>query len=236
MSVINGYRIFVPDMKGNPFIYPWKSILMSGLLSALVSCTGSKATQGTGSASVTASNRKLEPQTSSGKATHSSAQSFNGVKSTTGPAGAVSIPGLEWLDPLQFKYAVLLNVEVEQLQNRELLAFLEDWYGTRYRYGGQTKAGVDCSGFTGLLASQIFGVQIPRTSMAQYQFAQRIEASDLREGDLVFFNTRGSVSHVGVYLCNQKFVHASTSGGVMISDLQEPYYKKRWVGAGRIRP
>lgn len=223
-------------MKVHPCIHPWKQIALIGVFSALISCTGSKSSQGSGASSVPTSNRKLESQASLSYATSKTGQSMAGVKSATGPSGPVSLEGLEWLDPLQFKYAVLLNVEVEQLQNKELLAFLEEWYGTRYRYGGQTKAGVDCSGFTGLLTAQIFGIQIPRTSSAQYQFSNRIDAADLKEGDLVFFNTSGGVSHVGVYLCNQKFIHASTSGGVMISDLQEPYYKKRWVGAGRIRP
>ncbi|HEY8398082.1 MAG TPA: NlpC/P60 family protein, partial [Flavihumibacter sp.] len=112
--------------------------------------------------------------------------------------------------------------------------FIEEWWGTRYRYGGNTKQGIDCSAFTCNLASSVFGKQLPRTARQQFDAAQKIPAEYLQEGDLVFFNTRGGISHVGVYLRNNKFVHASTSGGVMISDLNEEYFRKRFVGAGRL--
>ncbi|KYP14259.1 MAG: hypothetical protein A1D16_04315 [Flavihumibacter sp. CACIAM 22H1] len=135
---------------------------------------------------------------------------------------------------LHFKYAIMLDQPVEYLTNLTLLQFIEDWYGTRYRYGGNTKQGVDCSGFTCNLSTAVFGKNLPRTAREQYDAAQKIPTDYLQEGDLVFFNTRGGVSHVGVYLANNKFVHASTSGGVMISDLNEEYYRKRFVGAGRL--
>lgn len=135
---------------------------------------------------------------------------------------------------LQFKYAILLDQPVEYLTNLSLLRFVEDWYGTRYRYGGNTKKGVDCSGFTCNLNTEVFGKSIPRTAQQQFDAAQKIPTEYLQEGDLVFFNTRGGVSHVGVYLANNKFVHASTSSGVVISDLNESYYRSRFVGAGRL--
>ena len=80
----------------------------------------------------------------------------------------------------------------------------------------------------------VFSLQLPRTAREQKAITTWIPMSDLREGDLVFFNTRGSVSHVGVYLHNNKFVHASTSGGVMISDLNETYWSRKLIGAGRL--
>ncbi len=135
---------------------------------------------------------------------------------------------------LHFKYAVLLNQPVEYLTNLSLLQFIEDWYGTRYRFGGNTKQGVDCSGFTCNLTNSVFGKTLPRTAREQYEAAQKIPVEYLQEGDLVFFNTRGGVSHVGIYLANNKFVHASTSSGVIISDLNEEYYRKRFIGAGRL--
>jgi lipoprotein Spr len=74
---------------------------------------------------------------------------------------------------------------------------------------------------------------LPRTARDQYNSSHRISQTQLREGDLLFFNTRGGVSHVGIYLQNNKFVHASVSG-VMISDMFEPYYMKHLVAAGRV--
>lgn len=136
---------------------------------------------------------------------------------------------------LQFKYAVLTDVPVEALSNLGLLNFIEEWYGTPYRYGGSTKKGIDCSAFTLGLMNSVFKITIPRTVKEQYESTQRIDKSELRLGDLVFFNTRGYISHVGVYLFNNKFVHASTSSGVMISDLDDGYFSKKYMGAGRLK-
>ena len=96
-----------------------------------------------------------------------------------------------------------------------------------------TQRGVDCSAFTQNLDAAIFNIALPRTAKEQYDACQKISVTEAREGDLVFFNTKGGVSHVGIYLQNNKFVHASSSGGVMISDLNEPYWKKRFLKAGR---
>ncbi|GAO44346.1 C40 family peptidase [Flavihumibacter petaseus] len=134
---------------------------------------------------------------------------------------------------LQFKYAILLDENVENLNNIVLLQYIDDWYGTKYRYGGSTRQGIDCSAFVNQLSSAVFGKTLPRTSREQFDQSQKIPLEYLQTGDLVFFNTRGGVSHVGVYLLHNKFVHASTSSGVVISDLNEEYYKRRLVGAGR---
>jgi lipoprotein Spr len=75
---------------------------------------------------------------------------------------------------------------------------------------------------------------LPRTAREQYKASERISRTELKEGDLVFFNTRGGVSHVGIYLQNNKFIHASVSNGVVVSDMFDAYYLKRYVGAGRM--
>ncbi|HTN06128.1 C40 family peptidase [Agriterribacter sp.] len=137
--------------------------------------------------------------------------------------------------PLQFKYAIKMDVEVERLVNRGLYKFIESWWGTPYRMGGATQRGVDCSAFTQTLMSVIYGLQIPRTASEQKAFSAVIGEDELREGDLIFFNTRGrGVSHVGIYLQDNKFVHAASSGGVMISSLNETYWHKRLISAGRV--
>lgn len=142
---------------------------------------------------------------------------------------------VEAASSIQLKYAVLMNTEVESLPNKILLENVDEWYGVRYRTGGNTKSGVDCSGFTVAVYAAVYGIALPRVSKEQYRTSRKISTTELQEGDLVFFNTNGSgVSHVGIYLGNNKFMHASVSRGVMVSGLFEPYYLKRYYGAGRI--
>jgi cell wall-associated NlpC family hydrolase len=146
---------------------------------------------------------------------------------------------IESYTTLQFKYAILTDVPVEEFRNEKLVAFVDEWFGTKYNYGGSTKDGIDCSAFVSLLMSSVYGVNnLPRMSKDQYFATPRIGKSALLQGDLVFFHTsqkrKKGVTHVGVYLCNNKFVHASISG-VIISDLGDGYYAQHYVGAGRAR-
>lgn len=146
--------------------------------------------------------------------------------------------GIELSAPLQFKYAILLDMPVETINDSKLLELIESWYGTKYKYGGETRQGVDCSGFAKAFMSSYYDVTLTRNSADQYkQCAAKVKKKKLKQGDLVFFKTngsRGGITHVGVYLCNNKFVHAATSTGVMISDLDEDYYKARFVSGGRV--
>lgn len=147
---------------------------------------------------------------------------------------AVEVPeAIESLSALQYKYAMMMNVDVESLKNVSLLAFIDDWFGTRYRYGGTTKRGIDCSALTGALLLAVYGFNMPRTAREQYHATEHIGKDELEEGDLVFFNTRGGVSHVGVYLENDYFVQAS-SHGVTISSLDDHYYARRFICGGRV--
>lgn len=135
---------------------------------------------------------------------------------------------------LQIKYAELLGTEPEDVESTELLKSVDEWYGTRYQMGGTTKRGIDCSAFVQAVYLSAFAMSIPRTAFEQFRVTNRISAVEMREGDLVFFNTTGGVSHVGIYLRNNKFIHASSSKGVTVSDLFDPYYLKRFLGVGRI--
>lgn len=144
-------------------------------------------------------------------------------------------PFIETAIPVQLKYAILLDTTVESLPEPFLLQQVDEWMGVRYRSGGNSKKGIDCSGFTSTIFANYCGLQLPRTSKQQYELCEKIEPDQLRAGDLLFFSTRGrGVSHVGIYLGNNKFIHASVSSGVMVSDRYEPYYSKRFLGAGRI--
>ena len=140
----------------------------------------------------------------------------------------------EEIPAIQFKYAMLLDVDVEALKNISLLGFIEKWIGTRYRMGGTTKRGIDCSALTGSLLMAVYGFAVPRTAREQYKATEHIKKDELKEGDLVFFNTHGGVSHVGLYLENDYFVHASSSQGVTISNLDDSYYAKRFICGGRV--
>ena len=153
----------------------------------------------------------------------------NGVAATK-PGGSI----IEKLSAIQFKYAMMLDVDVESLKNLSLFGFIDNWFGTRYRMGGTTKRGIDCSALTSSLLLAVYGFAMPRTARQQYDATTHIDKAELKEGDLVFFNTHGGVSHVGLYLDNDYFVHASLSQGVTISSLDDSYYAKRFICGGRI--
>ncbi|HET7117742.1 MAG TPA: C40 family peptidase [Hanamia sp.] len=140
---------------------------------------------------------------------------------------------IEDLSDLQYKYAMMMDVNVESLKNLSLLGFIDKWFGTRYRLGGTTKRGIDCSALTSALLLAVYGFNVPRTAKEQYDATEHIDKDELQEGDLVFFNTRGGVSHVGVYLDNDYFFQAS-SHGVTISSLDDHYYSKRFICGGRV--
>lgn len=142
---------------------------------------------------------------------------------------------IEQASSLQFKYSLLLDTEVEAIQNINLFQLIDEWLGTPYRLGGTSRKGIDCSAFVQTLYAGTIGITLPRTSREQYSIARAISLTDLKEGDLVFFSTRGGgVSHVGVYLHNNKFVHAGSSTGVTVSDLTDSYWSSHFLRAGRI--
>ncbi len=106
--------------------------------------------------------------------------------------------------------------------------------GKPYRYGGSGPTAFDCSGLVHYAHRQV-GIQVPRTTAQQYRHAKRVPRSDLRAGDLVFFRIQGKLSHVGLYTGDGRFVHAPSSGrSVSIAHLDNPYWRKRLVGAGRL--
>ena len=133
-------------------------------------------------------------------------------------------PDIENFSLLQFKYAILIDASVEEMDNEKLLNFIDEWYGARYQYGGSSKDGIDCSAFVFSLVQTVYGIStLPRMAKDQYNACRHIKRSELREGDLVFFHTMGrkkAVTHVGMYLRNNKFIHASISG-VIISSLDD---------------
>jgi cell wall-associated NlpC family hydrolase len=137
---------------------------------------------------------------------------------------------------LRERYAQILGVAKSDIQNESLYRFIDKWIGVPHQTGGMDKKGVDCSGFAILLEKEIYNQLLPRVARQMAEQVKRVYEDELQEGDLVFFDFEGQkYSHVGVYLHNNKFVHASTSKGVIISDLKDPWYYKYFSRAGSIK-
>lgn len=116
----------------------------------------------------------------------------------------------------------------------ELMAHYREWRGVPYRLGGQSKRGIDCSAFVQLAYRQRFGLNLPRTTARQATMGRQVKRKHLKTGDLVFFKTGLRVRHVGIYLGQQRFLHASTSRGVMISRLGQRYWARHFWKAVRL--
>jgi len=118
-------------------------------------------------------------------------------------------------------------------ENSTVISEALDWLGTPYCYGGESRSCADCSGFV----QQVFltlGITIPRTAAEQYETSTHIEISESQPGDLVFFRNSNKINHVGIYLGNDSFIHASSSNGVEKQSLTNRYYQSRFAGFGRI--
>ena len=136
---------------------------------------------------------------------------------------------------MQKKYSELLDVPANKITNKTLYEFVDKWLNTKYQYGAQENTGIDCSGFTQLLYGSVYNKKIARTSEMQYNASKHVNSrNNLQEGDLVFFTTiKGKkISHVGVYLQNDRFVNA-TNKGVVISDMKLKYWDERFVAGGK---
>ncbi len=150
----------------------------------------------------------------------------------------VNLSDIEKANWLQIKYSLKMDIAVEEIKNIPLLQKIDEWWGTPYVLGGNSKNGVDCSYFTLDVMRDIYKVNLKRTAAEQYEQSVKIEWNNLKEGDLIFFKTEGRrrISHVGIYLANNKFAHASTSQGVTIGDLTDPYWQRRLYSLGRTSP
>jgi len=142
---------------------------------------------------------------------------------------------LEDPDNLASQYfSQVMGVAVDATSNLKLYKFIYEWIGTPYRFGGNTKNGIDCSAFAKTIYQKVFNTTILRNSRDIFSMVDPLAKDELKEGDLVFFKIKSrSISHVGVYLGDNRFAHSS-SGGVKISNLNEPYYSRYFYKGGRI--
>ncbi len=118
------------------------------------------------------------------------------------------------------------NVDISSDAQKEasFFTFYNQWQGVPYRFGGNDKGGIDCSAFVQIAYREAWRISLPRTTAAQSKIGENVDYSAAKYGDLVFFKTSQTSNHVGVYLGNQRFMHASTSKGVIISRLDNPYW------------
>ncbi len=127
------------------------------------------------------------------------------------------------------------NTAITPLDQSKLMRAISKYMGVPYVHGGASMQGMDCSGYTMTVFHEGLGINLPRTSAEQSTRGVAVDLKDLKFGDLVFFNTTGEpASHVGIYIGDDLFAHASVSLGVTMSSLQSSYYQKRFEGARRI--
>ena len=130
-----------------------------------------------------------------------------------------------------------LGIDIDMKDNHALYVESGHWIGVPYRGGGTTKRGVDCSGLTSAIYKKVYRKSLERNSDDQRKKdCRKVKKSKLKEGDLVFFHNgrkKKRATHVGIYRKDRKFIHASTSQGVIISTLDEEYWDKPWLSGGR---
>lgn len=127
------------------------------------------------------------------------------------------------------------NILLNSVKTPYLYYKVFEWLGTCYKYSGETKSGIDCSGFVSEIYQNVYCIHLTGGSKDIWTQVRPVEQADMQEGDILFFKIRrGQISHVGVYLGNNYFAHASVQAGVIVSNLNEPYYKKYFFKGGRV--
>lgn len=139
-----------------------------------------------------------------------------------------------WANDAEFAVNSKIPISASMEGNKELYLFYNEWFGTPYLLGGTTKAGIDCSAFVQKAYLSVYKKSIPRTTKEQVTIGAPVSKSNLTQGDLVFFSIDKKTRHVGLYLGNQHFMHASTSKGVIISRIDTLFWEKHFTGARRI--
>ena len=120
-----------------------------------------------------------------------------------------------------------------------LLDEARSWLGTPYKYGGEDRDGIDCSGLVLQVFKNAIGVSVPRNSGKQAEYCERTQPTDIVPGDLVFFATgsdKKKISHVGIFMGENQMIHSSGSKGVILSDLSSDYYQRTFIMAGKVAP
>ncbi len=147
---------------------------------------------------------------------------------------SVKLPGLDTLEALKFFESK--GLKIDSCVNQKLYFEIFKWLNTPYCYGGETGKGIDCSGFSNKIYQTVYGKTLEGGSRDIFTKVKPINMKVAEECDFLFFKIwKGQISHVGIYLQGRKFAHATTQAGVIISDLDEAYYKKYFFKAGRLK-
>ncbi|WP_169728926.1 C40 family peptidase [Desulfatirhabdium butyrativorans] len=159
------------------------------------------------------------------------------IHTQTAKAGTCPSP-ISHLKSTKFENSAQPILHVYGMSDEQFEDKIQNYLGIPYRPNGTSRQGMDCSGFVSQFYRSYFGIQLPHNSLAQYQFSSlhRVDEEEMEPGDLVFFRNPKNhrINHVGMYLSDGQFVHASSSEGVTISSLDENYWKKRFVGSKRV--
>jgi lipoprotein Spr len=139
---------------------------------------------------------------------------------------------LEWC----FTYSNMLGYNITYVGNPRIYQTVNEWLGVPYKFSGNSRKGIDCSAFVCEMYRDCYSKPITGSARDLFKTVDPVRRADLREGDLVFFKIKGNrISHVGIYLGENKFAHASSGHGVTVSDLDDPYYLKYYFKGGRLK-
>ena len=155
-----------------------------------------------------------------------------------------AVPGMR-VDTLDYSYLKFdtvykfyrsKGIDLVQADNPDLLFEVYDWLNSPYCWGGRSKKGTDCAGFVNSMINKLYSKNFGGSAIDIFKKCDTVSPTDMHEGDLVFFNISGKyLSHVGIYLQNGRFAHAASHGGVIVSSLEDKYYKRWFYRAGRVK-
>jgi probable lipoprotein NlpC len=128
------------------------------------------------------------------------------------------------------------GVKLDESCDIHLMETLADWVGTPYRHAGYSKKGIDCSGFVSKIYKEVYGISLTHSSRSMiYEMKERVKKTELKTGDILFFHIHGKrISHVGIYIKDGVFIHASPERGIVVENMGGKYYKRTYAGAGRV--
>ncbi len=213
-----------------------KTFILLPTILLLTACTGNKNLQ-------MEENNKINDKSS----LNASNVSYNDYKSSYGSENdkLKNRPHLKYeptISKKDYERLTFNNNENEKIESstpnnltkkQVFMDFYNDWKNVRYKMGGTSRTGIDCSGFTQKAFKEKFGIELPRTTLTQVKVGVEVKKSDLKMGDLVFFKTSKVNKHVGIYMGNGSFLHSSIKG-IQFTELDKPFYKGTYWTARRI--